>query len=229
MEDQKTREPQYEVLLEGLRAHGLQRMGLMASHLWRSDPRHLLFLLSRYKFCAKMLAGRRRVLEVGCGDGFGLAVVRQAVESIHAVDFDPILLENARETNAGRTGLTFEVLDPTERAPRGTFDAAYSLDVIEHVAADREQAFVRNVRAALAPHGVLIVGTPNVHSSVHASKWSNEGHVNLKDEKGLRALLDPFFHNVFVFSMNDEVVHTGFSPMAHYLLALATGLRADAP
>lgn len=28
-----------------------------------------------------------------------------------------------------------------------------------------------------------------------------------------------YFHNVFMFSMNDEVVHTGFHPMAHYLLA----------
>jgi len=26
-----------------------------------------------------------------------------------------------------------------------------------------------------------------------------------------------------VFSMNDEVVHTGFHPMAHYLMALACG------
>jgi hypothetical protein len=32
---------------------------------------------------------------------------------------------------------------------------------------------------------------------------------------------DPgFIHNVFIFSMNDEVVHTGFHPLAHYLRAL---------
>jgi hypothetical protein len=30
---------------------------------------------------------------------------------------------------------------------------------------------------------------------------------------------------VFVFSMNDEVVHTGFYPMAHYLLAVACHRR----
>ena len=29
--------------------------------------------------------------------------------------------------------------------------------------------------------------------------------------------MQKFFHNVFVFSMNDEVIHTGFQPMAHYL------------
>ena len=36
----------------------------------------------------------------------------------------------------------------------------------------------------------------------------------------MRALLDKFFHNVFVFSMNDEVVHTGYAPMAHYVFGL---------
>jgi hypothetical protein len=34
-----------------------------------------------------------------------------------------------------------------------------------------------------------------------------------------------YFQNVFVFSMNDEVVHTGFSPMAHYLFAMGVGVR----
>jgi hypothetical protein len=29
-----------------------------------------------------------------------------------------------------------------------------------------------------------------------------------------------YFKHVFMFSMNDEVVHTGFFPMAHYLFAL---------
>ena len=38
--------------------------------------------------------------------------------------------------------------------------------------------------------------------------------------------MQQFFHNVFIFSMNDEVVHTGYAPMAHYLLALGCTLRA---
>jgi hypothetical protein len=28
-----------------------------------------------------------------------------------------------------------------------------------------------------------------------------------------------------MFSMNDEVVHTGFQPMAHYLFAIGAGTR----
>ncbi len=36
----------------------------------------------------------------------------------------------------------------------------------------------------------------------------------------MKALLEHYFENVFLFSMNDEVVHTGYYPMAHYLFAV---------
>jgi hypothetical protein len=49
--------------------------------------------------------------------------------------------------------------------------------------------------------------------------------VNLKHAGDLRDLMAQRFHNVFMFSMNDEVVHTGFSPMAHYLFGMGVGVR----
>jgi cyclopropane fatty-acyl-phospholipid synthase-like methyltransferase len=108
------------------------------------------------------------------------------------------------------------------------FDGAYALDVIEHIAPDKEDAFVANVIRSLAPHGVLLLGCPSQASQKHASKPSREGHVNCKDGEDMRALLARHFHNVFVFSMNDEVVHTGFFPMAQYVFGLACGPKAAA-
>lgn len=39
--------------------------------------------------------------------------------------------------------------------------------------------------------------------------------MNCKSAPNLKALMQEYFHNVFMFSMNDEVVHTGFHKMAH--------------
>ena len=75
-------------------------------------------------------------------------------------------------------------------------------------------------RRSLNANGVLLMGSPSIHSQAYASPPSKAGHVNCKDAPGMKALLSKFFHNVFIFSMNDEVVHTGFYPMAHYLFAL---------
>jgi hypothetical protein len=51
-------------------------------------------------------------------------------------------------------------------------------------------------------------------------------HVNCKSGPELRALLLRHFRTAFLFSMNDEVVHTGFSPLAHYLIGIGVGRRA---
>lgn len=201
-------------------------LGPTASHLYRSDPRHLGFLLARYKFVAKMLTGKSAVLEVGCGDGFGMRVVLQEVDSVHGIDFDPLFVEWARE-HAIHEGLncTFSVLDITQEAPKGKFDAAYSLDVIEHIQPELEHRCMEDICKALTSHAVCIIGTPNVTAKAYASKWSARGHINLKSAESLRELLSHYFHNVFIFSMNDEVVHTGFYPMAHYLLGVGVGVK----
>jgi 2-polyprenyl-3-methyl-5-hydroxy-6-metoxy-1,4-benzoquinol methylase len=222
---ERTREPQYQRCVELRDANGLGSLGLMTSQSWHDDPKHLLFNLARYKFVAKMLAGKARVLEVGCADAFGTRLVAAEVGGLTAVDFDPVFVEDARRRADPAWPVDLRVHDILERPVAGRFDAVYALDVLEHVRPADEARFLDNATAPLDAEGVLILGTPSLQSQVHASAASREGHVNCKDGPALKALLAERFHNVFVFSMNDEVVHTGFYPMAHYLLALACSKR----
>ena len=101
-----------------------------------------------------------------------------------------------------------------------SFDGIFSLDVLEHIEAENEDAFLKNTCASLNRHGSLIVGMPSLESQVYASEGSKVGHVNCKSGNELRDFLKKYFHSVFMFSMNDEVLHTGFFPMSHYLLAV---------
>jgi hypothetical protein len=95
--------------------------------------------------------------------------------------------------------------------------------VFEHIPASDEDAAMRRIIKALAPKGAVIVGMPSLESQKHASRQSKAGHINCKTEEQLRGFMQRHFNNVFIFAMNDEVVHTGFGPMAHYRLALACG------
>ena len=222
----KSKESQYQVQFDAIDKKGSVCLGPTTSHLWRSDPRHLGFLLARYKFCAKMLAGKSKVLEVGCGDGFGMKVVAQGVGSVHGIDFDHLFIQWCRElVTKEELNCTFSVLDITKEIPKGEFEAVYSLDFIEHIRPQLEHRCMRNICKALIPQGVCIIGTPNATAKVYASKWSTAGHINLKDANSFRKLLLRYFHNVFIFSMNDEIVHTGFYPMAHYLLGVGVGVK----
>ena len=226
-EQKQTKEPQYQIQFDTLQEKGSVQMGPSASHTWRSDPRRLTFFLARYKFCSKMLTGKSKVLEVGCSDGFGVRVLLQTVEFVHGVDFDPLYIEWATQ-HARTEGLncTFSVVDITENEVEGRYDAAYSLDMIEHLLPEKEHLYWEKVCSVLEPNGIFIVGTPNITASPYASKWSQEGHINLKSGETLKATMHEYFHNVFMFSMNDEVIHTGYYPMAHYLIAMGVGVRS---
>lgn len=223
----KTREPQYQHCLDLRDATGLTRLGLMSSQVWHDDPKRLGFVLARYKFVAKLLAGSERVLEVGCADAFATRVVCQAVQHVTAIDFDPVFVKSAHDNMHADWPFDCCVHDMIAGpVPSSSFDGAYSLDVIEHIDKRDERRFVGNICASLAEHGVLVVGTPSLESQIYASPGSKAGHVNCKTAEELRTLLREYFHNVFVFSMNDEVVHTGYYPMAQYLFALCCGKRA---
>ena len=73
----------------------------------------------------------------------------------------------------------------------------------------------------LNKNGVLIIGIPSLESQKYATKWSKVGHINCKSKKDFKNFLSKFFNNVFMFSMNDEVVHTGYDKMSHYLIGIA--------
>jgi len=226
MERKATREPQYQDCLEIQERQGLTTLGLMSNQVWHDDPRRLVFLLARYKFVSKMLSGKERVLEVGCADAFGTRIVLQEVGTVTAVDFDPVFVEDVRRRTEPQWDFDCRIHDMLSGpVTPGDYDAAYSMDVIEHIDPKDEDRFVGNIAASLNQDGVLIIGSPSIHSQAYASKASIEGHVNCKDAKGLKSLMSRYFRNVFIFSMNDEVVHTGFYPMAHYLIAMCAGRR----
>lgn len=202
----------------------LQSLGLMSSQTWQLDPKRLTFVLARYKFVAKMFDGLGHVLEIGCADAFGTKIVCQHVGWVTAIDRDREFIQDAQTRMNGRWAFTCHIHDIlTGPFPYETFDAAYALDVLEHISAQDESTFMQNAAASLKPHGVLILGTPSLESQQYASPISRAAHVNCKTGPELKLLAARYFENVFLFSMNDEIVHTGFSPMAHYLLVLCCG------
>lgn len=221
----RTREPQYQECLDAVEARGFERLGLRSSQSWHDDPKHLLFRLARYKFVAKMLAGSKHVLEIGCGDAFGTRIVQQSVEKLSATDFDEVFVEDVKARMVERWRFHVFTHDLLAGPIRGDYDGIFALDVLEHIRVENEHTFLRNALAPLDPHGVAIIGIPSLESQVHASPTSRAGHVNCKSMPELRKCMQQHFHNVFMFAMNDEVVHTGFHPMAHYLFALCAGKR----
>ena len=188
-------------------------------------PRHLLFVFSRYKFAARLLPVGQQVdvLELGCGEGVGTLLLAEGGHRVLGVDFDDAAIGYAQE-HLVKENLAFWSTDFLGKA-FGRFKAVVSLDVIEHIPVELEDAYFRTVTANLTDDGIAVIGTPNETASPYASPQSQAGHVNLYTAERLVAAASRYFQNVFVFGMNDEVVHTGFYPMCHYLFVLGVGKR----
>src|SRR5215469_12259620 len=70
-------------------------LGPVYSNSWRLDPKHLLFVLSRYKFVGKMLKEDiykiDAIAEVGCCNGFASEIVEDETNTaIHCYDIAPL-------------------------------------------------------------------------------------------------------------------------------------------
>jgi 2-polyprenyl-3-methyl-5-hydroxy-6-metoxy-1,4-benzoquinol methylase len=186
----------------------------MTNWSWEHDPKRLAFQAARYLFVAKMLEGKRRVLEVGCADGQGARIVRQHVGGVVGIDTDAKSVEEAQRLASEKWPVQFLHRDIMV-APIPGFDAVYSLDLFEHI--EDEERLLTHLHAC-AP--VCIIGTPSLQSQRYASEISRAGHVNCVSKQGLRERMQRHWRQVFVFGINDTTLHCGHDGMTHYLIAI---------
>jgi SAM-dependent methyltransferase len=107
-----------------------------------------------YRLAARLAEGR--VLEVGCGEGYGSAMLAKRA-TVTALEYEPaVALHAARRYPDLRVAVADACRLPVRDA---AFDAVIALQVVEHLYC--AEAFVSACRRALRPDGVLLLSTPN--------------------------------------------------------------------
>lgn len=107
---------------------------------------------------AKRHAGRGRVLDLGCGSGYGTALLAGGEASV--VGFDRILPD--RPSRRGGGSFLIGDLRAMPLAPE-SFDLVVSFQVIEHF--EDPTFYVDALAELLVPSGLALVTTPNVRMS----------------------------------------------------------------
>ena len=106
----------------------------------------------------ELLPGRlRRVLDVGCGDGRLIGLVRDARQGVEAVglDFSAPMLAAARERFDGHAWfIEHNLTDPLPEL--GTFDAIVSGFAIHHLPDERKRVLYAELFDLLEPGGVFL-------------------------------------------------------------------------
>ena len=148
--------------------------------------------LAAYHLVGPLVAGKE-ILEAGCGEGYGAAMMAQHAARVVGIDYNAVALGMARERHSG-PNLEFREVDLLELAERdpGRFDAVTNFQVLEHL--EDPSPFLQAAAACLKPGGCLILTTPNRLASVSENPY--HVHEYVADELG--ETLAPFFDTVSV-------------------------------
>jgi SAM-dependent methyltransferase len=156
--------------------------------------------LARYQFALGQLVGDERILDAGCGTGYGSSLLGQKASSVVGVDYSPLAVGYATERYAG-PGVSFAAMDCQHLGfPSARFDAVVCFEVFEHMV--NPEAFLNEIVRVLAPGGRLILSTPNrVTADLHMRSIGqrNEFHVNMMDAPGLRKVLSRHFGRIELY------------------------------
>lgn len=205
-------------------------LGPHTSYEWYSSRRRIIFTAAAYKFAMKMIGNMyepdtKEILELGSNDGFGTHFVAEFAKRVVGVDFDRDAVESAIKTVAMTNENIEFICDDFLGKKYGEFDAVISFDVIEHICHEDEDNFMQTVLMNLKDTGTFIVGTPTFEQQQYASQCVVESHINVYKGEELYEMLKRYFNNVYLFTQNDEVIHTGYLRMANGLIAVCSNKK----
>jgi SAM-dependent methyltransferase len=166
--------------------------------------------LARYTFAARLARGKR-VLDAGCGAGYGTAELAEVAVEVLGVDVAAEAIEFAR-AHYQMPNLGFEQASCTALPHAdGSFDLMVAFEVIEHLADWR--GFLREACRVLAPGGQLIVSTPNklYYTESRGKDGANPFHVHEFDFEEFRGELGAVFPHVSLF-LENHVEGVTFQP-----------------
>lgn len=152
------------------------------------------FHIATYKYARKFVANKK-VLDFGCGSGYGTSYIADYCKEIVGVDISDEAISYAN-SNYKSPNLSFTCIETIELLPLPfmdkEFDVVISFQVIEHI--EDTDNYLKQIHRVLKPGGQLIIVTPDRSTRLFSfQKPWNMWHVKEYTRESLAEVVSPYF------------------------------------
>lgn len=128
----------------------------------RNDINNYLNHCKFYKFASQFVRNKK-VADVGCGSGYGCAILKQSGASlVSGTDISKQAINFAKKRYNEFADFTIQGITDLKQYPSSSFDIVVSSEVLEHIKEYRmEQKAIQELRRITKKNGLIIIGTPN--------------------------------------------------------------------
>ncbi len=211
MEELKTKSPQEKETWEStkplLGAHQVE-LGSHWSRTYRHDPACLPHVLSKYKFSSKIACRGGSILELNCSEGIGASILAENMDAYLGIDANAEAIAAAKK-NFSSPKFQF-IQDEFLKQQYTPAETLIGFDIMTQHPALHIQSYLNMVYNHLTSHGICVLGEPYTTARNYGG--------TLDPFPSLRQEMERYFHYVFPFSMQEEIVSAGLSLSASYIL-----------
>lgn len=163
--------------------------------------------LARYLYARELVNGKR-VLDLGCGSGYGSRKLAESARLVFGVDVSPEAIEYSRLNFSG-TNISFVAGDGTSLPFQNhSFDTVVCFEVIEHLF--NQQALLEEAARVLSPGGFLMISTPNRIFYTEERQEINPFHTREFSQEEFSSFLYETFPTVqLLFQNHQEIIYLG--------------------
>jgi len=159
---------------------------------------HLMHIAT-YQFALKHVRGKR-VLDYGCGSGYGSYMLSSIADNVTAVDISKEAVNFAKSCYKS-SNLVFYTISELSNEK---YDVITSFQVIEHVPDEKE--YIKKLKELLNPSGYLLISTPDKSFRLfnYIQKPWNVFHLKEYNGKDLNNLLQNYFDKVEILKIGSS-------------------------
>ncbi|MDP5030997.1 MAG: class I SAM-dependent methyltransferase [Paraglaciecola sp.] len=159
-----------------------------------------------YHLALNYLKSNMKVLDIACGNGYGVRMMSEVLTEVHGADIDFEIIAYA-ENKSEQTNVSYFVQDVNNMDfDDASYDAVTSFETLEHVPAE---SYLKELRRVIKPGGMLIISTPQ-NSFGHIPV--NACHLVEYSLESLLKLVGQYFLIIKVIGIKAGTIHSDSDP-----------------